>query len=131
MATNKIAVYSLSASHVTKHTPIYNLTVRYSNNKGEEKKLELSSPFTRWFDVDGFFVAKPFQQWLASEIPVIGQVDPSNKDGSSGRKGIADGETEATAVVVEQKYETPKKSGARDSPAPSSRKGKGKKAADR
>ena len=33
---------------------------------------------TRWFTADGYFVAKPFQQWLASEVPVIGQADPNN-----------------------------------------------------
>jgi hypothetical protein len=33
---------------------------------------------TRWFTADGFFVAKPFQQWLASEVPVIGAADPNN-----------------------------------------------------
>ena len=32
---------------------------------------------TRWFTSDGYFVAKPFQQWLASEVPVIGAADPS------------------------------------------------------
>lgn len=33
---------------------------------------------TRWFTADGYFVAKPFQQWLASEIPVVGAADPNN-----------------------------------------------------
>ena len=33
---------------------------------------------TQWFTADGFFTAKPFQQWLASEIPVIGAADPDN-----------------------------------------------------
>jgi hypothetical protein len=33
---------------------------------------------TRWFTSDGYFVAKPFQQWLASEIPVVGAADPNN-----------------------------------------------------
>jgi hypothetical protein len=33
---------------------------------------------TRWFTQDGYFIAKPFQQWLASEVPVIGAADPSN-----------------------------------------------------
>jgi len=28
--------------------------------------------------LDGYFVAKPFQQWLASEIPVVAEADPSN-----------------------------------------------------
>lgn len=33
---------------------------------------------TRWFTADGYFIAKPFQQWLASEVPVIGAADPNN-----------------------------------------------------
>lgn len=64
------------ASSIKKHTPIYNITVRYSTSRGDWKTLELQAPFTRWFDADGLFVAKPFQQWLASEVPVIGQADP-------------------------------------------------------
>ena len=114
------------ASHVTKHVPVYNLTVRYSNSKGEETKLQLSSPFTRWFDVDGFFVAKPFQQWLASEVPLVRQMSSQGK-----RLGIADGETKATAVVVEPKYDTPKRSRDGESATPSTRTRKSKKAADR
>ena len=64
-----------------KHTPVYHVTVRYSTASGTWQTLELSAPFTRWFDVEGVFVAKPFQQWLASEVPVIGQADPSNAVG--------------------------------------------------
>ncbi|MCJ1257433.1 hypothetical protein MMC24_005258 [Lignoscripta atroalba] len=67
------------ASTVTKHTPIYKLTVRYSDPTKSEpwdwETLEISAPFTRWFSADGYFVAKPFQQWLASEIPIVGQAD--------------------------------------------------------
>ena len=33
---------------------------------------------TRWFTSDGYFVAKPFQQLLASEVPVVGAADPNN-----------------------------------------------------
>ena len=117
------------ASSVTKHTPIYNLTVAYTNPKGEEKRLELSSPFTRWFDTDGFFIAKPFQQWLASEVPLIGQIDTKNKIGNP----KANGTSEATAVVVEQKIDTqtPKKTTGREMAPPSTRARKGRKAADR
>lgn len=32
----------------------------------------------QWFTADGFFVAKPFQQWLASGVPLIGEADPKN-----------------------------------------------------
>lgn len=34
--------------------------------------LDIEAPFTKWFTADGEFVAKPFQQWLASNIPVVG-----------------------------------------------------------
>lgn len=81
------------ASSIKKHTPIYNITARYSTSRGDWKTLELRAPFTRWFDADGFFVAKPFQQWLASEIPVIGQADPrtatkANQDALASASGI-------------------------------------------
>lgn len=57
---------------------MYNLTVRHSTLQGDWKTIDLSAPFTRWFDADGYFVAKPFQQWLSSKIPIIGQADPQN-----------------------------------------------------
>ncbi|KAI9845136.1 MAG: hypothetical protein M1830_007562, partial [Pleopsidium flavum] len=96
------------SSFVTKHTPIYNLTVRYlnpsarnSNTTSEQwQTVELSAPFTKWFSADGYFVAKPFQQWLASEIPVVGQADPANVVKGAGEvktvelediKGVLDG----------------------------------------
>ena len=93
--------------------------VEYSNANGEIKTLEVSSPFTRWFDVDGFFVAKPFQQWLASEIPLIGQVDPKNKNG--------DAKTAASAIGEQKKNNTPKNFSSSDA-TPSTRSRKGKKA---
>ena len=99
--------------------------VEYSNPKGETKTLELSSPFTRWFDVNGFFVAKPFQQWLASEIPLIGQVDPKNKGGDAKAAASAYGKSEFTRPVAQEKYETPKSTPSNASPTNTrSRKGK-------
>jgi signal peptidase complex subunit 2 len=44
-----------------------------------------------WFTTDGFFVAKPFQQWLATEIPVIGAVDPASIAQGKGGKKILQG----------------------------------------
>ena len=98
---------SLSSS-VTKHKPIYNLNVRYrtssarsgSSNAETWQTIELAAPFTKWFSAEGYFVAKPFQQWLASEIPVVGAADPGNvvKGGGEVRtvkleemKGVVDG----------------------------------------
>lgn len=42
------------------------------------QKIHIRAPFTRWFTSDGYFIAKPFQQWLASEVPVVGAADPNN-----------------------------------------------------
>ncbi|KAF2088133.1 hypothetical protein K490DRAFT_19524, partial [Saccharata proteae CBS 121410] len=72
------------ASHAAKHTPIYELAVRFTaENKSSQtnelwQEIKIQAPFTRWFTADGFFVAKPFQQWLASEIPAVGDADPAN-----------------------------------------------------
>jgi hypothetical protein len=32
--------------------------------------------FTNWFDESGLFVAKPFQEFLATSVPLIGKYDP-------------------------------------------------------
>ena len=69
------------ASHTRKYDPTYRLTVNISSSRtATPKTLEISSPFTRWFDTDGYFVAKPFQQWLASEVQMIGEADPKNAE---------------------------------------------------
>ena len=64
-------------SSVTKHSPTYKLKIRSSgpakSNAFDWKETEIEAPFTRWFTADGEFVAKPFQQWLAAEIPIVGQ----------------------------------------------------------
>ncbi|KAL8943965.1 MAG: hypothetical protein Q9211_000783 [Gyalolechia sp. 1 TL-2023] len=58
------------------HKPVYNLKVQYGKAGKESQTLTPSAPFTQWFDSDGYFVAAPFQRWLASEIPLIGEADP-------------------------------------------------------
>lgn len=79
-------------SHTKKYDPTYRLNVTVSApQRSSEKILEISSPFTRWFDSDGYFVAKPFQQWLASEIDIVGEADPKN---AKAAKEIQDGYVE-------------------------------------
>lgn len=74
------------ASKTKDHIPIYHLTVTVDG-----RQLEIKAPFTRWFSADGYFVAKPFQQWLASEISVIGEADPNNVVEEIGRGNVVDG----------------------------------------
>ncbi|KAF2400379.1 hypothetical protein EJ06DRAFT_556697 [Trichodelitschia bisporula] len=77
-----------------KHDPIYNVTARYTVKDGSkfvEKEVKAKAPFTRWFTADGYFVAKPFQQFLASEISAIGEADPSNVVEEIGRGSSHEG----------------------------------------
>ncbi|KAF2197806.1 hypothetical protein GQ43DRAFT_190151 [Delitschia confertaspora ATCC 74209] len=83
------------SSSVKKHIPIYNLSVTfqptpYSSNPPQTIKIR--APFTRWFSSDGYFIAKPFQQWLASEIPVVGAADPSKVVEEIGRGNQSEAE---------------------------------------
>lgn len=82
------------ASHTQKYDPTYRLTVNVSSSRTATRRtLEISSPFTRWFDTDGYFVAKPFQQWLASEIEIVGEADPKNAEAA---KKVREGYVELT-----------------------------------
>ena len=92
---------------MTKNIPIYNVTVTYQASNGKEEKKKISSRFTRWFDQDGFFVAKPFQQWLASEVPAIGRADPANAKAAIA--GVAEGNGEVGSV--DSPAATPRKRG--------------------
>ena len=58
---------------------MYNLSITYYNasNPSDPIKLKISRPFTQWFDAAGHFVALPFQQMFAAEVPIIGKADPT------------------------------------------------------
>lgn len=62
------------------------------------KKAELSAPFTTWFTADGYFVAKPFQQWLASSVPLIGEADQKNA-GREEKEQLAASGTESEVLA--------------------------------
>ncbi|KAK0306843.1 signal peptidase complex subunit spc2 [Friedmanniomyces endolithicus] len=62
------------ASKTKKHDPTYYLTISSANSETRQ----ITAPFTTWFTADGYFVAKPFQQWLASSVEAIGNADSKN-----------------------------------------------------
>lgn len=68
---------------------------------------------TRWFTSDGYFVAKPFQQWLASEVPVIGAADPNNVVEEIGRGSEMERTLNVTADNAIDVLEQLKASGAK------------------
>ncbi|OAQ96696.1 hypothetical protein LLEC1_06390 [Akanthomyces lecanii] len=61
-----------------KNIPIYNLGITVSPKRAAEKPqtYALARDFAGWFDEVGFFVAAPFQEMLASAVPLIGKQDP-------------------------------------------------------
>jgi hypothetical protein len=65
-------------SKVKKHEPTYYLEVVTHLPNSTPSTREMKVPFTTWFTADGYFVAKPFQQWLASSVEVVGDADKKN-----------------------------------------------------
>ncbi|KEY70024.1 hypothetical protein S7711_04039 [Stachybotrys chartarum IBT 7711] len=63
-------------STTKKYDPTYRLSIQIVPKSGESQTLELAKPFNQWFDETGLFVAVPFQEVLASGVPVIGKHDP-------------------------------------------------------
>ncbi|KAF6839870.1 signal peptidase complex [Colletotrichum plurivorum] len=63
------------ATSTKKNVPTYNMKITITSKNGATKKIELSKPFAEWFDSQGHFVATPFQEILATNIPAIGQLN--------------------------------------------------------
>ena len=68
------------STQTKKMDPYYRLTARYtaSTSGTNFQEIQIKAPFMQWITADGYFVAKPFQQWLASSVPLIAQADPKN-----------------------------------------------------
>jgi hypothetical protein len=61
-----------------KLNPVYKVKAALTTPKSTPKDLEFEAPFARWFSSDGYFITKPFQQFFASSIPLVGVADPKN-----------------------------------------------------
>ncbi|KAI0387326.1 SPC25-domain-containing protein [Hypomontagnella monticulosa] len=64
------------ATSTKKNVPIYNVKITVTPKKGSPQTIELAKSFTEWFDVQGRFIARPFQTILASNVPLIATADP-------------------------------------------------------
>ncbi|PHH81305.1 hypothetical protein CDD82_1049 [Ophiocordyceps australis] len=64
------------ASSTKKNDPTYRLAISVKSPGGETSTFNIAKPFAEWFDETGRFVAPPFQQMLATHVPVIGKSDP-------------------------------------------------------
>ncbi|KAF8854475.1 SPC25-domain-containing protein [Acephala macrosclerotiorum] len=77
IGTNKNGDKIQVATKTEKHKPIYNVTVTVTEKGRKVKELKLKKPFTGWFDKKGHLHVLPFQQMLASNVPVVGAADPT------------------------------------------------------
>ncbi|KAI3331657.1 microsomal signal peptidase 25 kDa subunit-domain-containing protein [Xylariaceae sp. AK1471] len=64
------------ATSTKKNVPTYHVVVNITPKKGATSKIEFVRSFTEWFDVQGHFVALPFQSMLATTVPLIATADP-------------------------------------------------------
>jgi signal peptidase complex subunit 2 len=64
---------------------MYNMRITTKNAKSTDviSSFELARPFTEWFNEAGFFVPAPFQELLASNVPVVGKADPKRVKSAS------------------------------------------------
>ncbi|KAJ9615133.1 signal peptidase complex subunit spc2 [Cladophialophora chaetospira] len=114
-------------SSTQKHSPDYKLKVTYSapstGKKWEDK--EINGQFTQWFNTHGFLQHKEFQQWLNSNIDVLGtaHADISKKEKTAERVPVLMPATQAGSPTSATGVETA-------SPVPASaKKGRPKKKA--
>lgn len=61
-----------------KFKAVYRVTVITTTKDGKVTTKKIDKSFSGWFDGAGHFVARPFQQMLATNVEVIGNVDPKN-----------------------------------------------------
>ncbi|KAH7002055.1 microsomal signal peptidase 25 kDa subunit-domain-containing protein [Ilyonectria destructans] len=59
-----------------KNVPVYNLAITVTGKDSNKRAIKIAKPFSSWFDQTGQFVAVPFQEMLASSVPLIGKGDP-------------------------------------------------------
>jgi hypothetical protein len=99
--TGQISIASTSK----KYSHIYTLEIAVTDVIDDSSKeapkpvvTKVERSFTNWFDESGLFVAKPFQEFLASSVPLIGKHDPKRVVTSS--QTLLDGNPELLDAVL-------------------------------
>ncbi|KAI0184121.1 microsomal signal peptidase 25 kDa subunit [Xylaria flabelliformis] len=64
-----------------KNEPTYYVVVEITPKGGAAQTIEFARSFTEWFDVQGHFIALPFQTMLATTVSPIGKADPKRAAG--------------------------------------------------
>ncbi|KAI1176033.1 microsomal signal peptidase 25 kDa subunit-domain-containing protein [Nemania sp. FL0916] len=83
-----------------KNEPTYYVVAEITSPRSSPRKIEFSRSFTEWFDVQGHFVALPFQTMLASTVPLIAKADPKRASATTTSTNTSSNATAATAAVA-------------------------------
>ncbi|KAG0127996.1 signal peptidase complex subunit 2 [Tuber indicum] len=67
------------SSHTEKHSPIYHLKIVSRSPGQRPTTIEVESPFTSWFDTQGFLVEKPFMTFISNSIPSMAATTPEGQ----------------------------------------------------
>ena len=84
------------ATSTKKYDPTYNLTVTTPAGK-----TTFARPFSAWFDEQGRLVPLPFQQMLATSIPLIGAADPKRVESAKSGGGLEGASPEMLDAILE------------------------------
>lgn len=95
----------LYISTAAKHEPVYKLKVAIFRGKDVDS-FEIEKPFAEFYDESGYFCVKPFQEFLAGGISLVGKADPkrvrSAADVLEETPGLLDAVIDAQASGVEK-----------------------------
>ncbi|KAH0495845.1 hypothetical protein TgHK011_009373 [Trichoderma gracile] len=71
------------ATSTKKLDPTYRLSITVTDKSAKSRIIEIAKPFASFFDESGYFVAAPFQQILATAVPIVGKLDPKRIESES------------------------------------------------
>ena len=80
---------------------MYNVTVTVTEKGGSSKVVSIKREFREWFDGQGRFVARPFQEMLSANVRVVEEAQREKRVKSAGRLG----KEKKPVVEVEENWE--------------------------
>lgn len=100
-----LRVYSLPPHR--KYEPVYRMVVYQAVGGGtEEKKKEVTVPFTSFFQGDGTFVSGEFERWFKGQVPELLTESGKVETGSEVKGELQNGELENGDVIQVQSPST-------------------------
>ncbi|KAI1137933.1 SPC25-domain-containing protein [Hypoxylon sp. FL0543] len=88
------------ATSTKKNVPVYNVKITVTPKNGKPETIELARSFTEWFDVQGHFIARPFQTIFATSVPLIAKADPKRAQIAAPASEFANVDTDVLEAIA-------------------------------